>query len=123
MSIKRLEGVLTELPVQEICFSVAVSPTFASCFLMRFEDDGYVMKTVERFSLGDYEQLLRYRSMMKNIIDWGDERCTQIVNALEPSSRLPAEIISEHVAGTKRRHNSLARGSRCPSRKKLKTVA
>jgi hypothetical protein len=123
MSIKRLEKTLVELPVQKICFSVAVSPMFASCFLMRFEDDKYVMKTVDRFSLGDYDQIIKYRSMMKNIIDWGAEHCAQIVEALERSSRSPAIVIENHMAGVKRPRGSSTRASKCSSRKKPKTIA
>jgi hypothetical protein len=123
MSIKRLEKALGELPVQQVCFSVAVSPTFASCFVMRSKDDEYVMKTVERFSLGDYKQFVRYRSMMKNIMDWGAERCAQIVEALDRSSCSPAVVIKNHMAGVKRPRSSSTRASKCSSRKKSKTIA
>ena len=55
------------------------------------------MWTLERFALCDFDQLLRYRGVVKSILEWGSERCKAIVEALEQSGNEPDSTIAAKI--------------------------
>ena len=111
IAVQRLNRELSEVFIEEVCFSISVTPALGFVHAMGCSEGRYEMVTVARHALGDYAQLLTFRRMVRNILDWGNDRSMKIIQALEHPSRSLVSISEAHSPAdsfTKRSRRSSA---------------
>jgi hypothetical protein len=94
---ERLNKTYGAVVVDNICFSIAATPALAFVYLMCVQNGVYTMWTLKRFVLGNFDLFSRYRGTVRNILEWGSERCGNIVRALESGSSAPPQVIAAHM--------------------------